>query len=89
MALSAGVEPQETVGLNAIRLLKDTDSEALLDRAPPRPVAAVPLPDQIVAIDCDVPNGARWDLLHQAFEAPIRAELQSRAEALAREVGDG
>ncbi len=89
MALSAGVEPQETVGLNAIRLLKGTDAEALLDLEPPRPVAAVPLPDQIVAIDCDVPNGERWDLLHRVFEAPMRDELRSRAEALAREVGGG
>jgi len=89
MALSAGVEPQETVGLNAIRLLKGTDAEALLDLAPPRSVAAVPSPDQIVAIDCDVPNGERWDLLHQAFEAPMREELRSRAEALARGVGGG
>ena len=89
MALSAGVEPQETVGLNAIRLLKGTDAEALLDLESPRPVAAVPLPDRIVAIDCDVPNGERWDLLHQEFEAPMREELRSRAEALAREVGSG
>ncbi len=89
MALSAGVEPQETVGLNAIRLLKGTDAEALLDLAPPQPVAAVPSPDQIVAIDCDVPNGARWNLQHQAFEAPMREELRSRAEALARAVDGG
>jgi len=89
MALSAGVEPQETVGLNAIRLLKGTDAEALLDLAPPRPVAAVLSPDRIVAIDCDVPNGERWDLLHREFEAPMREELRRRAEVLAREVRDG
>jgi protein-tyrosine-phosphatase len=88
-ALSAGVEPQETVGLNAIRLLKGTDAEALLDLAPPRSVAMVPSPDRIVAIDCDVPHAERWDLRHREFEEPMREELRSRSEALAREVGSG
>ncbi len=88
-ALSAGVEPQETVGLNAIRLLEGTDAEALLDLTPPQPVGAVPSPDRIVAIDCDVPHAERWDLLHQEFESPMRDELRSRAEALARAVGSG
>jgi hypothetical protein len=88
-ATSAGVEPQDTVGLNAVRLLAGTDAEALLDLAPPRPVAAVPSPNRIVAIDCDVAGGERWDLLHREFAAPMRDELRSRAEALAREVRSG
>jgi len=58
-ATSAGVTPQDAVSLNAIRLLKDGDAEALLDVTPPQPVAAVPSPDRIVAIDCDVPQAVR------------------------------
>lgn len=88
-ATSAGVMPQEAVSLNAIRLLRGSDAEALLDVTPPQPVAAVPSPDRIVAIDCDVPHAERWDLQHQDFAEPMREELQGRAEALAREVGDG
>jgi len=88
-ATSAGVTPQDAVSLNAIRLLQGGDAEALLDLTPPQPVAAIPSPDRIVAIDCDVPHAERWDLLHQDFEAPMRDELRGRAETLAREVGDG
>lgn len=88
-ATSAGITPQEAVSLNAIRLLEGSDAEALLDLAAPQPVAAIPSPDRIVAIDCDVPSAERWDLLHQAFEAPMRDELRSRAEALVREAGSG
>jgi protein-tyrosine-phosphatase len=88
-ATSAGVTPQEAVSLNAIRLLRGGDAEAHLDLSPPQSVAAVHAPDRIVAIDCAVPHAERWNLLHQAFEEPMRDELRSRAEALAREVGDG
>jgi len=88
-ATSAGVTPQEAVSLHAIRLLQGGDAEPLLDLTPPQPVAAVPAPNRIIAIDCDVPNSERWDLLHQEFEAPMRDELRSRVEALAREVGGG
>jgi hypothetical protein len=88
-AISAGVTPQESVGLNAVRLLAGTDAETLLDLDPPRPVSAAPSPARIVAIDCDVPGGARWDLAHKEFASPMRDELRRRAEALARELGDG
>ncbi len=88
-ATSAGVTPQEAVSLNAIRLLKGDNAEVLLDLTRPQPVGAVPSPDRVIAIDCDVHGAERWDLLHQEFEAPMREELRSRAEALAREVGDG
>ena len=88
-ATSAGVTPHDAVSLNAIRLLKDGDAEALLDVPPPQPVAAVPSPNRIVAIDCDVPQAVRWNLQHQEFDAPMREELRSRAEALAREVRGG
>jgi len=88
-ATSAGVTPQETMSANAIRLLEGSDAEALLDRTAPRPLSAVPSPDRVVAIDCDVPHAARWTLAHQEFAAPMREELRGRVEALAREIGNG
>lgn len=88
-ATSAGVTPQDAVSLNAIRLLAGDDAEALLDLAPPQPVSAVPAPERIIAIDCDVPAAARWDLTHQEFAPPMRDELRHRVEALAREIGNG
>jgi len=47
-ATSAGQEPQETLGTNAIRLLTGTAAEPYLDRELPRPIAAVetPAPDR-------------------------------------------
>ncbi len=61
-ATSAGSTPQEEMSANAIRLLADTDAESFLDLTTPRPIAAVPDPARIVAIDCDVPGADRWNL---------------------------
>lgn len=88
-ATSAGVEPQETVGSNAVRLLAGTDAEALLDREPPRSIAAVEAPAQTVAIDCDVPGAKRWNLDRREFDHAMRDEIRGRAEALARGLADG
>lgn len=88
-ATTAGVDPQTTVGANAVRLLAGTDAEALLDREPPRPIAAVDSPTRIVAIDCDVPGGERWDLDRREFDHAMRDEIRGRAEALARGLADG
>jgi len=85
-ATSAGVTPQDAVSLNAIRLLAGDEAEALLDLAPPQPVSAVFSPSRIVAIDCNIPDGVRWELTHQEFEPPMRDELRHRAQALAREL---
>jgi len=51
----------------------------------PRPIAAVPNPERIVSIDCDVPGATRWNLGHQEFAAPMRDEIRAHAEALAHE----
>ena len=87
-ATSAGITPQDAVGVTAVRLLAGEDAEASLDLAPPRPVSAVRSPGRIVAIDCNVPNGTHWQLTHQEFASPMRDELRHRAEALARELGN-
>ena len=88
-ATTAGVEPQATVGANAVRLLAGTDADALLDREPPRSIAAVGSPAQTVAIDCDVPSAERWDLQTREFDDAMRDEIRGRAEALARDLADG
>ncbi len=83
-ATSAGQEPQETLGTNAIRLLAGTPAEPFLDRELPRPLAAVAAPDRTVAIDCDVPGAERWALGNQQFDEAMRDEIRGRVEALAR-----
>ena len=88
-ATTAGVDPQATVGANAVRLLAGTDADALLDREPPRPIAAVASPARTVAIDCDVPGAERWDLESAQFDDAMRDEIRARAEALARGLADG
>jgi hypothetical protein len=88
-ATSAGVEPQATVSVHAPRLLAGTSVEGLLDRALPRPLAAVadPAPAVVVAIDCRpgaVPGALVWELGSQELDVRLRDELRERAEALAR-----
>ena len=83
-AASAGVDPAQAVSPNAVRLLAGTAAEGLLDHNPPVPLAVAPAPALMVAIDCDVAGGARWDL---AVAEPCEAmcdELAIRAAALAR-----
>lgn len=83
-ATTAGREPAETVSPHAVRLLRGSAAETLLDRDPPRPLGAVNAPDRVVAIDCEVHGAERWDLAHQEFGEAMRDELRSRAEALAQ-----
>jgi protein-tyrosine-phosphatase len=86
-ATSAGITPQETVSEHAPRLLAGTAAAARLDRAPPRPISAVPEANVVVAIDC--PTGAvasatvRWQLDNDGFDVAMTAELKARAETLA------
>ena len=83
-ATSAGQEPQEALGTNAIRLLAGTAAEPYLDRELPRPIAAVEAPARIVAIDCDVPGAERWTLANRQFDDAMREEIRGQAEGLAR-----
>lgn len=89
-ATSAGLEPGPELSPTAARLLAGTDAAALLDPAPPRPVADVVAPSRVVGIDCS-PDAAtdRWELSHREFNPEMRDELRARAEALAAELGDG
>src|SRR5689334_1184739 len=77
-ATSAGQEPQETLGTNAIRLLAGTAAETFLDRELPRPIGSVAGPTRIVAIDCDVPGAERWSLGNQQFDDAMRDEIRAR-----------
>ncbi|MGH2535285.1 MAG: hypothetical protein ACRDJW_23740 [Thermomicrobiales bacterium] len=85
-ATSAGLEPQAAVSANAVRLLAGSHAEALLDRDPPRSMAAVQAPDRVVAIDCDAPGADRWDLRPQELSEVMRDDIRARAEALAQSI---
>jgi hypothetical protein len=83
-ATSAGQEPQESLGTNAIRLLDGTPAEPFLDRELPRPIAAVEAPARIVAIDCEVPEADRWTLANRQFDEAMREEIRGQVEGLVR-----
>jgi hypothetical protein len=55
-ATTAGVEPQPAVSVHAPRLLTGTPASHHLDHALPRPLALVPEPSLVVAIDCPDPQ---------------------------------
>ncbi|HEV8192974.1 MAG TPA: hypothetical protein VGP82_16025, partial [Ktedonobacterales bacterium] len=58
------------------------------DHDPPRPISAVPSPELIIAIDCEVPfpDAERWDLESQLFDEAMRSQLRERVELLARKL---
>jgi protein-tyrosine-phosphatase len=89
-ATSAGIEPDRVLSQTAARLLEGTDAATRLDPAAPRSLAEVASARRIVGIDC-APEGAtdRWELRHRAFDAAMRDELRTRAEALAVELAYG
>lgn len=88
-ATSAGQQPQKAMSVHAVRLVAGTDVEALLDRDPPRGLDALPAAALLVAIDCQLPGASHWTLAHQTVSEAMREEIRQRAEALARQVGDG
>jgi protein-tyrosine-phosphatase len=91
-ALSAGVDPAETLSPTAESLLAGTGADDFLDRSPPRPVAAIAEPRRVIAlrnpaIQYALASSAEtWDLEHSSG-APLRDEIQLRAETLARSLG--
>ena len=91
LALSAGVEPQDTLGDNAVRMLAGSGAEAWLDRDRPRPISAVSSPARVIAIDCDVvtPGAECWELVSHQFDQAMSTELCARAELLARDLAGG
>lgn len=84
-ALSAGLEPDESVSEHAVRLLEGDPAAALLDRTAPRPIDGFSA-DLVVAIDCDVAGANRWDLTDAWPSEQARDELRARSAALAREL---
>ena len=88
-AASAGPDPQESVSDAAIRLASGTPAETQLDRRPPQALADQPAADRVVAIDCDVPNAARWTLDAAEVGPAQRDEIRARAERLAKELSAG
>ena len=80
--ISAGVEPGASLS---------TTAAAFLDATPPRPISAVPNPELRVAlrnptVRYDLPGAQVWDLA-QAEGEPLREEIRTRVEVLARTLG--
>jgi arsenate reductase len=90
-AISAGVEPGETLSPTAARLLSGTPAEPFLDRAAPRSIDSAPAADRVIAI-CnpsirfEVPGAESWDLTSAEFDEHMREEIRARAELLAEEL---
>jgi hypothetical protein len=78
-AISAGVDRAETLSHTAARLLAGSTAVAFLDLAPPRPIAAVPDPERVIAlrnpsIRYELEGAEAWDLAHPEGE-PLRDEI--------------
>ncbi|MDQ3734849.1 MAG: hypothetical protein M3400_12810 [Actinomycetota bacterium] len=89
-ATTAGISPQTEVSQHAPRLLDGTAAAVFLDTAPPRALTAVPMATVVVAIDCPADSFERtvsWQLDNQDFDEAMAAELQQRAQDLARVLG--
>jgi hypothetical protein len=89
-AVSAGVEPADSLSTTAETLLAGTTAEVFLDRAPPRPIGSVEEPWRVIAlrnpsIQYELASDERWDLISSAG-VPLRDEIQDRAEALAHSI---
>jgi hypothetical protein len=87
-AVSAGIEPGETLSQTAAGLLAGTPAAAFLDLAPPRAISAVPHPERVIAlrnpaIQFELDGAEVWDLAHTQGE-PQRDEIRARVDALAR-----
>jgi hypothetical protein len=84
-ATTAGMQPQASVSVHALRLLADTPALAFLDRELPRPLAAVADPTMVVAIDCprgELAGAAAWRLMHGEFDPAMAAEIRLRVQEL-------
>ena len=89
-AVSAGIDPAETLSHTAARLLAGSSAVAFLDLAPPRPIGAVPDPDRVIALRnpstrYELGGTETWDFVHAEGE-PLRDEIRLRVEALVGEL---
>jgi hypothetical protein len=87
-AISAGVDPGDTLSTTAETLLAGSAAEQFLDHSPPRFMSAVRDPWRVIAlcspeVQYELTSHERWDLLHSAG-VPLRDEIRECAERLAR-----
>jgi len=93
-AISAGLEPGQSLSPTAARLLAGTSAEPFLDHAAPHPIDAALAADRVIAIRnplirFEVPGAGTWDLTAAEFDEHMRDEIRDRVEALAGELGLG
>ena len=89
-AVSAGVEPADTLSPTAEALLSGTAAAQFLDHAPPRGINAVDKPWRLIAlrnpsIQYELASDETWDLTSSAG-APLRDEIRSRVDGLVRSI---
>lgn len=89
-AVSAGIDPAETLSGTARTLLAGSDAEQFLDHAPPRPIDAVEAPSRVIAlrnpsIQYELESDESWDLTSSAG-APLRDEIRSHVEGLVHSI---
>ncbi|MBA3376324.1 MAG: hypothetical protein H0U00_11035 [Actinobacteria bacterium] len=80
-AASAGRLPEGDLSDNARRVVANGAAAAYLEEGTARPVEAFVGPEQIIAIDCDVPGAVRWTLSHED-PTGIAEELRCRVHEL-------
>src|SRR5260221_3548866 len=91
-AVSAGLEPGESLSPSAARLLAGTSAAPFLDRAAPRPIDSVPMADRVIAIrnpsiQFNVPGAETWDLISVEFDEHLRDEIRERVQGVTDELG--
>lgn len=64
-AASAGRLPEGALSDNARRVVAGSAAAACLEEGAARPIESFPQPEQIIAIDCDLPDAIRWTLDHE------------------------
>ena len=91
-AVSAGIEPGDTLSPTAARLLAGTPAEPFLDHDVPRSIDSVPLAERVIAIRnpairFELPEAETWDLLRTEFNGQMCDEIRTRSQRLAEQVG--
>jgi hypothetical protein len=89
-ALSARVEPADSLTTTAEMLLAGTEAAQFLDHSPPRSIGAIDNPQRMIAlrnpsIQYELAADERWDLTNSGGVA-LRDEIRDRAEAFARNI---
>ena len=85
-AVSGAVDPQESLGTNAPRLLADTLAEPFLDTEAPRRASDVTSAGRTIAIDCAVDGAEAWTLHQSGFTEALHDEIRALVETLISEL---